>query len=725
MIKFRSLALMATLVLAGCGPAPASVAPPEPPIQVPTALPTSVPTAARTCPEPTAGTQLLTHEGLGYCMLYPDGLVRIDIPPHEVCLIPEGPAMACHTAVALFDVTDAAGGGADQIADELIADSEAAIPGVAIRRTSSTVSGQPAVVLEGLPGVTSTRQLLMVHADRLYRLTFILPDADAAAVERFERLYDTVVNSFTLVPSAGAPLAPTPGAGSEADAGSGGSAMVVFVKDGTIQVWEEATGQTRTMLDSGDVIDLTMSDDGQVVAFLRRSVVGDPNTEWHEQSALWAVDISGANPRQLVSAEELRDLLGALETESTNIPQMEWIRGTHRLLYNGWTYIVQAEGESHAVPGGLFLVDADALTHTVLIPAVEHLRFALSPDGQRIALMSPTGLSFVDVDGTHRNQELLTNPNVGLGGGSFPAGVWTQDSRAFVVTGPVAWEPTASSALTIWRVPVDGPPAEALATYSDSHSDSVTFSPDGQLAAYFQSGPLGPSGMAADFGWFVIPLAAEQGALATPNTVTAFWQNLHWSPAGIAYAIQDGTLVQLCPSAAQDSEVCDMVLDLGEQIDRIHWIDGARFLWVTREPAGLYFGDLDGHSIRLGEGAEKFAAVAMTCRNDAELVTAPGNPGQLQIAPGALFRVTWLLRNTGTCSWDTGYRLAFLGGGRLSGPRSMPLRETVPPGADIELPVMLIAPGTAGTYRGQWQLLAPDGSAFGTAPTVDIAVPSV
>jgi hypothetical protein len=59
----------------------------------------------------------------------------------------------------------------------------------------------------------------------------------------------------------------------------------------------------------------------------------------------------------------------------------------------------------------------------------------------------------------------------------------------------------------------------------------------------------------------------------------------------------------------------------------------------------------------------------------------------------------------------------------MSGPRSAPLDATVPPGGEIELSVLLIAPETAGTYQGQWQLFAPDGKPFGTESFVVIAVP--
>ncbi len=52
-----------------------------------------------------------------------------------------------------------------------------------------------------------------------------------------------------------------------------------------------------------------------------------------------------------------------------SFPQMDWLPGTHRLLYSSWTYLVQAEGKSHATPRGLYLVDADSRTDTVMLYA--------------------------------------------------------------------------------------------------------------------------------------------------------------------------------------------------------------------------------------------------------------------------------------------------------------------------------------------------------------------
>jgi len=207
---FFSLMLVASLALTACAsPTGVGATQPSASDQVATivaatmqAFPsnTPVPTPVARCPEPMEGARLLKNENMGYCLLYPEGLIEISSDPAEVCLVPEGPTMGCHTTVAIFSVSDAAGLSADQIADRMIADSEAAIPGIVIQRTITTVSGQPAVVVEGLPGVTSTREILSVNADRLYRLIFILPDADPASVEQFEHRYSTIINSFTLLP---------------------------------------------------------------------------------------------------------------------------------------------------------------------------------------------------------------------------------------------------------------------------------------------------------------------------------------------------------------------------------------------------------------------------------------------------------------------------------------------------------------------------------------------
>jgi WD40 repeat protein len=367
---------------------------------------------------------------------------------------------------------------------------------------------------------------------------------------------------------------------------------VAFVKDGNVQVWDEATQQTRTIVNTGDVLSVTVSDDGQMIAFTRRSWVGDV-LDGYEQVALWAMNRDGGNPRELISAQDLRQRINPSERDSSNFYQLGWVPQSHQLIFSGTKYIVQAEGLSHAIPQGAYLVGTDNGSVTVLAEAAESLRFLPSPDGKQIALMSPSEMGFINADGSNRRQEVLTYAEVGVPGPIFPTGVWTQDSRAFVMTGSFVNDPRYNINFTIWRIPVDGTSPEALATVTGSDPNSVTFSPDGKSASFLQTTDQQPPKVA---GWFVTSLIPEAGPLALPYYgKEAFSANLHWSPAGDAFAIKDQDLLQLCPNATQDSQVCGEPIHLGSRIiTALQWVDTSRFLFEGIEPNTLSLGNLDG-----------------------------------------------------------------------------------------------------------------------------------
>jgi hypothetical protein len=112
-----------------------------------------------------------------------------------------------------------------------------------------------------------------------------------------------------------------------------------------------------------------------------------------------------------------------------------------------------------------------------------------------------------------------------------------------------------------------------------------------------------------------------------------------------------------------------------------------------------------------------------SCRNDSVFVLDVNVPDGTHIAPGASFTKTWRLWNSGTCTWDASYRFDFISGEQMNGPESTALGETVLPGAEVDISIALMAPQADGTYRGQWQLVAPDGTAFGAKPYVEIVAP--
>jgi hypothetical protein len=234
----------------------------------------------------------------------------------------------------------------------------------------------------------------------------------------------------------------------------------------------------------------------------------------------------------------------------------------------------------------LYSVDADEGTQQVLVKAESILRFVVSPDGRRVALLSPTALAFVHADGSNLRRDVLTYAQVGAPGPLFPVGVWTEDSQAFVMTESLEEDPAAGIDFVISRVPADSSAPDQLASVSRSHPGSVTFSPDGRFAAFIQS----TDEVSPDIsGWFITPLGEGAGPLAIPRKLELGYPSLHWSPDGRAFT---GALAELCPGATQDSEICDSPVSTGVSA-AIQWLDPTHLLLLTRDPSALFLVTLD------------------------------------------------------------------------------------------------------------------------------------
>ncbi len=81
---------------------------------------------------------------------------------------------------------------------------------------------------------------------------------------------------------------------------------------------------------------------------------------------------------------------------------------------------------------------------------------------------------------------------------------------------------------------------------------------------------------------------------------------------------------------------------------------------------------------------------------------------------GQSFTKTWRLKNAGTCSWTSSYQLVFDSGDQMGGDSPKPFTtDPVLPGQSVDISVDLTAPGTAGTYKGNWKLRDSSGGVFG------------
>jgi hypothetical protein len=106
-------------------------------------------------------------------------------------------------------------------------------------------------------------------------------------------------------------------------------------------------------------------------------------------------------------------------------------------------------------------------------------------------------------------------------------------------------------------------------------------------------------------------------------------------------------------------------------------------------------------------------------------------PDGTEMTPGEKFTKTWRLKNTGSCTWTSGYSLVFDSGDAMGAPAVLQLTSgTVTPGQEMDVSVELTAPETPGTYRGNFKLRNPEGMIFGLGSKSDpfyvkIVVPNI
>jgi len=85
-----------------------------------------------------------------------------------------------------------------------------------------------------------------------------------------------------------------------------------------------------------------------------------------------------------------------------------------------------------------------------------------------------------------------------------------------------------------------------------------------------------------------------------------------------------------------------------------------------------------------------------------------------KMTPGETFKKTWRLKNTGSCTWTSGYDLVFDHGDSMGSPAAVQLTSgTVKPGQEVDVSVDLTAPDDPGTYQGFYKLRSTDDIIFG------------
>ena len=101
-------------------------------------------------------------------------------------------------------------------------------------------------------------------------------------------------------------------------------------------------------------------------------------------------------------------------------------------------------------------------------------------------------------------------------------------------------------------------------------------------------------------------------------------------------------------------------------------------------------------------------------------------PDGTTVKGGETFKKVWKIRNTGTCTWDEGFELIYIGGSANLGVTNYKFqsKDAVDPGEAIDIGVSVTASCTAGQQEGHWRMRTDQGgnNYFGTILSLYINV---
>ena len=106
------------------------------------------------------------------------------------------------------------------------------------------------------------------------------------------------------------------------------------------------------------------------------------------------------------------------------------------------------------------------------------------------------------------------------------------------------------------------------------------------------------------------------------------------------------------------------------------------------------------------------APTSSACSDSAAFIKDVTIPDNSVLASNAAFTKIWRLRNTGTCTWDSTYLVAYISGAAMSqqpGYWIVPQGQTVAPGQTVDVSVGMTSPVENGSYASYWGLKKLDG----------------
>lgn len=355
--------------------------------------------------------------------------------------------------------------------------------------------------------------------------------------------------------------------------------QVVYVRGGNLWLWT-AEGN-RPLTQQGSDRRPLLSPDGRLVAFVRQV------DALHDE--LWVLDLASGESRRLVGQAEF-DQIGAAARQPGTLSvvpnQIAWVPGTYWLAFNTRQIF---QGPGWGALDDLNLVHAETGQVSYVLLAGWGGNFAFSPDGERVALSTPTQLILARRDGSGYRQVLnfpyvLTYGEIPF----YPQPHWSAaGDRLWVVIPPADALAEPVTPYSIWTVAADGERAEKRGEVLTARflDNLPVFSPDLRRLAFTRL-------VEADQSELV--LAAVDGSDQRVYGSGWLLRFLAWSPSGERWLFsvgdeqelwlgQEGVPGQAWPGALRG-------------LSEVRWIDETTWLayWPVNQEVHLVACSLEG-----------------------------------------------------------------------------------------------------------------------------------
>lgn len=313
----------------------------------------------------------------------------------------------------------------------------------------------------------------------------------------------TVV-AATLTAVSAAPT-PEPSETPAVPASSAAALTVAYAREGNLLLWREGEAP-RALTTTGQDESPRISDDGQVVAFLRNG-------------ELYSIRADGSGERPLVNRAYL-DSFRATGMLDVRVRQFGFVPGSHEVFFS-----LYAETDGYPMPlADLQRVNADGGAPSVVLAAGQgEGQWTFSPDGRLFALAQGNQIRVLNRDGSG-DRIVFTFEFVSTYSEwtYYPQVVWREDSAGFytVIPASAALE-SPSQPTRYYYVPLaEGSPAQLAEFVAAPVWESFALmAPNGLSVAYIR-----PEGSAQSL--HVIDLSTADRAIQTDSNLFI----VNWNP---------------------------------------------------------------------------------------------------------------------------------------------------------------------------------------------------